>query len=101
MSVKKPISLLNPITGGMLPLDPDTLIEIAWPDPSQPTGYASFKLKLSELQTSLTVGGDLFTAEDGSTITSADQDNGHNFVAVEKLREDLRINKGSFSKLSL
>lgn len=98
MAVKKPISLLNPITGGMLPLDPDTLIEIAWPDALAPTGYSSFKLKLSELQTSLSVGGDLFNAEDGSTITATDEDNGHNFVAVEKLRCDL-ASTGPFSTL--
>lgn len=89
MAVKKPISLLNPVTGGMIPLNPATLIEIAWPDVGAPTGYSSFKCTLAQLQSSLSSGGALFTGEDTTSISAADQDNGHEFVAVEKLKVDL------------
>ena len=94
MAVDKPISALTALVGGQIPLDPNTLIEIAWPDVGQPTGFGSYKCKLSELQASLSSGGSLFTAEDTTTISSADQDNGHQFVAVNKLRVDLLKNPG-------
>lgn len=90
----KPISLLNPVTGGMVPLNPATLIEIAYPDGTAPTGFTSFKCTLAQLQSSLSSGGALFTAEDTTTIASSDQDNGHEFVAVEKLKVDLLKNPG-------
>lgn len=95
--IDKPISLLDPVTGGMIPLNPATLIEIAYPDGASPTGYSSFSCTLAQLQSSLSSGGALFTAEDTTTISAADQDNGHEFVAVEKLRMDLET-EGGFGK---
>lgn len=94
MAVNKPISSLNAVIGGMLPLDPNTLIEIAWPDVGSPTGFSSYKCTLAQLQSSLSSGGALFTAEDASTIASADQDNGHEFVAINKLRADISARVG-------
>lgn len=81
----------------MLPLPPTTLIEISYPDGASPTGFSSFMCTLAQLQSSLSSGGALFTAEDTTTISASDQDNGHEFVAVEKLRADLET-EGGFGK---
>lgn len=96
IAIKKPISDLAALIGGMVPLDPNTLIEIAWPDVTQPTGYGSYKCKLSELNASLASGGAgaMWTAEDSTFIIAADQGNGYGFVPISKIRQDLKQEPG-------
>lgn len=96
MAVDKPISQLNPVGGGDIPLDPNTLVEIAIPDGTQPTGYRSHKVTLTDLASGLagSGGGPVYIAKDLSTIPI--YDSGYQFIPTGKLMADLRRG-GKFS----
>lgn len=96
MAVDKPISALNPVGGGDVPLDANTLIEIAIPDVLQPTGYRSHKVTLTDLIASLGGGGTgpVYIAKDLSTIPI--YDSGYQYIPTGKLMADIR-RSGKFS----
>jgi hypothetical protein len=97
----KPISYLNPVPLIDLPLNPNTLVEIAIPDVGEPTGFRSHKVKFSDLVTSIGAGGGgglIYIAKDTTSIPI--YDSGYQEIPVGKLLGDFNIKKfgGSFGK---